>query len=45
MENPAIESQLADPNSYLQRMLYGTAKILTESLDAGMTYGKIARVV
>ena len=40
-----IESQLADPNSYLQRMLYGTAKILTESLDAGMTYGKIARVV
>ena len=40
-----IEVQYTRQDDYLQRMLYGTAKILTESLAEGVAYGKIARVV
>ena len=40
-----IEVQYTRQDDYLQRMLYGTAKILTESLSEGTTYRHIARVV
>ena len=40
-----IEVQYTREDDYFQRMLYGTAKILTESLSAGGSYRQIARVV
>ena len=40
-----IEVQYTREDDYFQRMLYGTAKILTESLSAGGSYRHIARVV
>ena len=40
-----IEVQYTREDDYFQRMLYGTAKILTESLSEGAPYREIARVV
>ena len=40
-----IEVQYTREDDYLQRIIYGTAKILTESLSAGKTYKHIVRVV
>jgi len=40
-----IELQYTREDDYLQRMLYGTAKILTESLVKGEKYRDIARVL
>jgi predicted transposase/invertase (TIGR01784 family) len=40
-----IEVQYAREDDYLQRIIYGTAKILTESLSTGKLYKDIARVV
>ena len=40
-----IEVQYTRQDDYFQRMVYGTAKILSESLASGDSYGKLARVV
>jgi predicted transposase/invertase (TIGR01784 family) len=40
-----IEVQYSREDDYLQRMMYGTAKVLTESLSQGKNYREIARVV
>ena len=40
-----IEVQYTREDDYLQRIIYGTAKILTESLSTGKLYKDIARVV
>ena len=40
-----IEVQYTREDDYLQRIIYGTAKILTESLSSGKAYKDIARVV
>ena len=40
-----IEIQFTREDDYLQRMLYGTAKVLTESITEGQQYKDLARVV
>ena len=40
-----IEVQYSREDDYLQRMMYGTAKVLTESLSQSNEYREIARVV
>jgi predicted transposase/invertase (TIGR01784 family) len=40
-----IELQYTRQSDYLQRMVYGTAKILAESMNEGQGYRDIARVV
>ena len=40
-----IEVQYTREGDYFQRMIYGTAKVLTESLGEGDSYRNIARVV
>ena len=40
-----IEVQYTRQDDYFQRMIYGTTKVLGESLDSGDSYGKLARVV
>jgi len=40
-----IEIQFTREDDYLQRMLYGTAKVLTESISEGHQYKDLARVV
>ena len=40
-----IEIQFTREDDYLQRIIYGTAKILTESISSGKAYKHIARVV
>ena len=40
-----IEVQYTRQDDYFQRMIYGAAKILGESLGSGDSYGKLARVV
>ena len=40
-----IEVQYTRQDDYFQRMIYGTAKILCQSLDSGDGYGKLARVI
>ena len=41
----SIEVQYSREDDYLQRMMYGTAKVLTESLSQSNEYREIARVV
>jgi len=40
-----IEIQYAREDDYLQRILYGTSKVITESLPSGGSYKHIARVI
>jgi predicted transposase/invertase (TIGR01784 family) len=40
-----IEIQTAPESYYLQRLLFGVCKVITENLDLGASYGKIAKVI
>jgi predicted transposase/invertase (TIGR01784 family) len=40
-----IEVQYEREMDYLQRMIYGTSKIIVENIAEGMSYGKIKRVI
>ena len=40
-----VEIQFSSQYDYFQRMLYGTAKNITEYLDVGEDYGKIIKVI
>lgn len=40
-----IEIQNTNADDYLQRILFGTSKLITENIDSGMDYSKIKRVI
>lgn len=40
-----IEVQYDTEMDFLQRILYGVAKLLTETLEAGMQYGEIKKII
>ena len=40
-----IEVQYTRQDDYFQRMVYGTAKVISQSLATGESYGKLARVI
>lgn len=41
----AVEIQYEREDDYFHRMLFGTAKILSETLRAGAAYGKVVKVI